>query len=79
MSERDYAAGHNAAWRGMLRTCLRELGAADPDAGQARWVVERTEAVATLRRLCKSQDWPDDLDLSDVIEKHLVKHGAKKQ
>lgn len=36
--------------------------------------VERAETVAALRRLCDylgDNDWPDDLHLADVIEKHI--------
>ena len=38
---------------------------------------ERLEAVAALRRICSEHgdnDWSDDLNLSDVIEKHLARH-----
>jgi predicted secreted protein len=38
---------------------------------------ERLEAVAALRALCArhgDNDWSDNLNLSDVIEKHLGRH-----
>jgi hypothetical protein len=39
-------------------------------------MVERSEAIATCRRICEAHgdnDWPDDLHLSDIIENHLWK------
>lgn len=36
--------------------------------------IERRFAIAELRSICKAigdNDWPDELDLSDIIEKHL--------
>lgn len=38
---------------------------------------ERQETIKSLRGLCKDfgdNDWPDDLHLADVIEKHLGKY-----
>ena len=67
--------GAKAAWRTMLNMCLRELGSNDPDADRARWMSERAETVAMLRRVCGEHgdnDWPDDLHLADVIDKHLA-------
>jgi hypothetical protein len=42
--------------------------------GQQEWEDERKQAIAVLRELCGKfgdNDWPDDLYLSDIIEKHL--------
>lgn len=76
-SERDYVRGSRAAIVGMLRHCLRELGYDDSDGARVRWVIEREETVAALRRVCATHgdnDWPPDLHLADVIEKHLRRH-----
>ena len=38
---------------------------------------ERLMVVAALRRVCEEHgdnDWPDNLHLADVIEKHLARH-----
>ena len=38
---------------------------------------ERASVIALLRRVCEvhgDNDWPDDLHLGDVIEKHLARH-----
>lgn len=72
MSEMDYSNGRNMALVGMLNHCLRELGDAAPDG--ARLLAERAQAVVVLRKLCEEfgdNDWPEDLFLPDVIEKHL--------
>lgn len=72
--ETAYSEGHRRAWRSMLAECLRQLGIDDAEAGHARYLVEREDAVAQLREVCRDygdNDWPDDLHLGDVIEKHL--------
>ena len=45
--------------------------------GGRNLVDERTEAVAALRRVCRSfgdDNWPSSLHLADIIEKHLERH-----
>lgn len=72
-----WETGNRAAWRRILRTALSELGIDDPEAGKARWVIEREHAVAALRSLCSEfgdNDWPNDLHLGDIINKHLGDH-----
>ena len=79
MDENAYSQGSNAAWRAMLGECLRHLGAEDSDAARVRWVAERADIVAALRRVCADfgdNDWPDDAHLGDVIDKHLHDHLA---
>jgi hypothetical protein len=76
-SELDYTQGHRAAWLAMLQKCLQELGSSDPETDKNQWLVEREQAVATLRQVCAEHgdnDWSKDLHLSDVIEKHLAQH-----
>ncbi len=77
--EQLYIQGSNAAWRQMLSTCLAnmpgELGA--PDRMLAARTAELHDVRAQLRELCAEfgdNDWPDDLHLGDVIEKHLGRH-----
>ena len=75
--ERSYEAGSRAAWAAMLSTCLERLGYDSPEAKAATWASYEEEIRATLRRVCEDygdNDWPDDLHLVDVIEKHLVRH-----
>jgi hypothetical protein len=75
--EQSYIEGHRRALLGMLRHVLGALDVYDPEAGAARWVIERQDTVAVLRRICAEigdNEWPDDLHIGDVIEKHLVRH-----
>jgi predicted secreted protein len=40
-------------------------------------IIEREEAINTLRDLCREHgdnDWSDDLHLADIIDKHLGRH-----
>jgi hypothetical protein len=74
--EAAYTEGQKAIWRNLIAQALRELGRDSPEWTSHRWVVEREETVAALRRACRDQgdnDWPDDLHLVDVIEKHLLR------
>jgi hypothetical protein len=74
---KDYDRGERAAWATMLRECCKHLGYESAEAQKAAWIQEREELVATLRLVCDhygDNDWPDSLNLSDVIEKHLVRH-----
>lgn len=78
--ETIYIQGSRTAWLSMLNTCLRELGITDPVTQGAAYLAERADALVTLRRLCDEygdNDWPDDLHLSDIIEKHLVRDMEK--
>ncbi len=75
MDELAYEQGSRAAHRSMLRHCLKELGY--EGAKDARWVLEREEALRTLRRICAQygdNNWNNNLHLSDIIEKHLARH-----
>lgn len=71
--EKAWEAGHLAAWRNILGTAMREVRHAD-DITLEAMVAERAAAVVALRELCKEfgdNEWPDNLHLSDVIEKRL--------
>ncbi len=77
MSEQDYELGSRRAWLFMLAECLRNLGYESSEAKAAAWVKERAEIVQVLRRVCEEygdNEWPEHLNLSDVIEKHLWRH-----
>jgi hypothetical protein len=76
-SERAYIEGSRVAWRKMLRQALMELGRDSEEWNQKRWLLEREEAISMLRRICErlgDNDWPDDLNLADIIDKHLNRH-----
>lgn len=77
--ELGFQAGTRMAALRMLRTALADLSlTAETDDAKTIALgilaVERAEAIATLRRLCTEHgdnDWPDNLSLADIIEKHL--------
>lgn len=75
--EQGYIAGSRAANAKLLAHALTELGYSSPEWTEKRWLIEREATLATLRRLCAEygdNDWPDDLCLTDIIEKHLEPH-----
>lgn len=79
--EQAFGLGERAAYQSMLGQIVRGLvGLGVPVAGE-RTIAERMAVVALLRRLCAEHgdnDWPDNLHLADVIEKHLVRHMVER-
>lgn len=72
-----YEQGRLQGWRMLLRECMQGLGFESPEATGLRHTLERTDAVLSLRSLCRDfgdNDWPDDLCIQDVIDKHLANH-----
>lgn len=72
-----YCRGSRMAWSTMLAECVRNLGYESPEAKRAAWIIERESAIAQLRTACEyhgDNDWPDNLNLGDIIEKHLLRH-----
>ncbi len=79
MDELSYNQGSNNALMGVLIHVLRTLDfdESDMERKHIAWTLERQSIVNQLRRLCEEfgdNDWPDDLHLGDVIEKHLARH-----
>lgn len=77
--ERAYVCGSNAAWRSMLGQCMRELNITGGTVESL--TKERIDVVLLLRRVCAEfgdNEWPDELHLCDVIEKHLARHLHRK-
>lgn len=77
MNEPDYERGSRMAWSLMLQQCLQHLGYKSDEGSRIAWIVEREELVRALREICErhgDNDWPDNLHLADVIEKHLGRH-----
>ncbi len=74
-SDKAYANGRRAGISRILNLCLLELGYRDYSS--ERLQSEREQAVETLRRACDrfgDNDWDPWLSLTDIIEKHLVRH-----
>ena len=75
MNEQDYNTGAKEAYREVMMHCFRRLAGKGDDL--IDFADQRCRAVSMLRQVCEAHgdnDWPDDLDLSDVIEKHLWRH-----
>lgn len=72
--EKIWECGNRAAWLSMLQQCFIHLGYDQPETKSSKWVIEREMAISTLRRVCDEHgdnDWDENLNLSDIIEKHL--------
>ena len=75
--ETSYTQGSQRAWLIMLGECLRNLGYGSPEHNAHRWILERADVVLKLREICREHgdnEWPDNLHLTDVLEKHLYRH-----
>jgi predicted secreted protein len=75
---RAYRDGKDHATHRILRAIIQDL--CEPYDKIAELHAERLAAVIALRELCAEHgdnDWPDNLHLADVIEKHLAKHLSK--
>lgn len=67
-----YIEGTKAFARHILNTALAEL---DNGESRERLLIERSEIVSALRKICEDfgdNDWDDSAHLPDVIEKHLA-------
>jgi hypothetical protein len=74
-NEAVWLLGYRAAKQAQLADALQWLGYS----GQSVEALasEREAAVRALRAVCADHgdnDWPDNLHLADVIEKHLHRH-----
>lgn len=72
-SEREFLKGQRSVWARLLRMCMAELGYDSRIAG----LIEREEIISILREVCKDHgdnNWEEDLNLADIIDKHLYRH-----
>lgn len=79
--ELSYQRGQRSALVAQLQNTLYALGGWDgeqpPEVEIARLTKYIEQIRETLRMWCESHgdnDWPDDLHLVDVIDKHLMRH-----
>lgn len=79
--ERGYIEGRRATMRRLMNQCAIEMGFGDllkdPAAKLALAYVALDEIRSKLRELCGvygDNDWADNLNLTDVLEKHLGRH-----
>jgi len=80
--EKGYIEGRRRTAINQLSHALREILGVDLAEDKsaiviARLVLERQEAIQTIRRACRDNDiedsFSDNLHLSDIIEKHLLR------
>jgi hypothetical protein len=74
LDETAYMQGEQALARRIMGECLTVLGT---EGNAERWRLERSSVVSLLRSVCAEHgdnDWPDNLHLRDVLEKHLFNH-----
>lgn len=73
--EKAFEAGERAANLRILQIICGNLGHESTEASHARWILERAAAIQALRDFCEAgggdNDWPDELHLGDIINKHL--------
>ena len=82
MSEQDYITGKRMALCKIIRACLKELGhdpvtEDTPLIVQCQHLIEREDTLIVLRRMCGvhgDNDWPHNLHLADILEKHLERY-----
>ena len=84
--EQQRTLGHQAAYRSMLLERARNLDEDDPLKAAGHLIAGRQDAIAALRGLCERlgipNDWPDDLYLAEIIEKHVERYwrsGVEKE
>lgn len=71
--EEAWIEGRRAAWCQLLGLAVGELRDGVDVTAEAL-LAEREDVRRILRRICAEHgdnDWPDDLHLGDVLEKHL--------
>lgn len=75
-NDRWYLEGRKGAFAEILRHCMGQIGQTQYTIAEVL-TVERVETLKMLRQVCErfgDNDWPDNLHLADVIEKHLMRH-----
>jgi hypothetical protein len=74
--EQIYIAGQRQAILAIMKQCARDLGVKDPLSELAYLLDERERTRARLREVCallESNDWPDNADLANVVEKYVLR------
>lgn len=73
--EKAYLEGRKSFARQIFRDAVEEIG--DDNREKSNLILERAEAIATLRSMCAEygdNDWDDNLHLADILKKHLHSH-----
>lgn len=72
--DQAYREGRRAVAANLLQMAVRELGLRSSYGRAAATASELERVRAALREVCEEHgdnEWSDDLDLEDVIQKHL--------
>ena len=75
--EKLYEAGKRSSSLNLLRHCLKELGYDADNIKALNLIEEREEVIQLLRTVCPEfgdNNWPDNLHLVDIINKHLFNY-----
>ena len=81
MDEKSYISGKRTMAVRILNLCCQELGYQDIIADSVKWIIEREAAIVQLRMLCGDfgdNDWNENLNLADIVDKHLGRHLKNK-
>lgn len=75
--ESAYVQGQQTLALAIFRSITPYLpkGTVERDAAALR--IERAEAIVALRDICREHgdsEWPDDMHIADIINKHLSHH-----
>lgn len=80
-NEQFYLQGQRQVLTQLLSETLSKLGYGN-EFDLQRMIIEREQAIATLRELCAEHgdnDWDESLHLSDVIDKHLGRYLTERK
>lgn len=77
IKDNAWSRGNDSAYSRILLMCCRELGCDNPAVEHTKWIAERQEILSCLREVCGDfgdNDWPDNLYIPDIINKHLANY-----
>ena len=72
--EINYELGIRQTTINMMLFCLKNLSNDDPFKMSVNYLIEREQAINTLRQVCErfgDNDWEEDFYLAEIIDKHL--------
>lgn len=81
VTEIAYERGRRAVATELLRKALDVLGYRGIEGERTKWILERERAVDAFRDSCErygDNNWSESLDLSDVLQKHLMCYTESK-
>lgn len=76
IKEEAYVQGTRNTLNIQLKNIIKELGYSE-EVSKESLILERESAIKSLRFACENfgeNEWDEQLNLSDIIEKHLVRY-----